>query len=211
MTRNILVNLEGLDGSGKTVVAKALVDKLISAGKDVLALREPGGTDIGYEIRRVLLEFKNTNMTARTEVLLFNAARAQLLEEKIEPFLSEGTNKIVLLDRFYDSTLAYQGAGRGEDIGDLMRIIDYAVKGRVPDLTLLLALSPEQALSRKGEAQNRLDKEDITFYQRIDEHYRIMASTRSRWSYVDATLPIESVIDTCFVRIMEKAMSQKEF
>lgn len=194
-----LIVIEGLDGSGKTTVTSEISKILESEGFNVLALREPGGTEIGYEIRKTLLEFKNTGMCSRAEVLLFNAARAQLVYEKVAPFLEKGG--IVLLDRFYGSTLAYQGFGRGEDLYTLNSIISYAVGEVRPDLTIYLSISPEKALSRKGKAENRLDREPIEFYERVHLGYLRMAESSESWQIVDAEQNLDKVIGDCVALI----------
>ena len=155
------VTFEGPDGSGKTAQLDILADEFIQAGYPILRTREPGGTFIGDQIRATLLDLKNTAMIDRTEALLYQAARAQLVDEVIKPQLASGG--IVLSDRYADSTLAYQGYGHQNTVASLEGIINYATGGLVPDLTLLLDLAPEVGLQRRVDAGgvNRLDAYDI--------------------------------------------------
>ena len=158
----MFITFEGPDGSGKTTQSHLLEKYLCKIGRPVLLTREPGGTNIGEIIRRLLLDKAHKKMHARTEALLFNAARAQLIEEAIRPALDAGT--IVLCDRFADSTLAYQGYGHRQDRGELLRLIEYATGGLAPDLTLYLDLAPEEGINRKlARYPNRLELLELSF------------------------------------------------
>ena len=189
----MFITFEGSDGSGKSTQIHLLEDYLRKNGQDVQLTREPGGTDIGEGIRQVLLDMAHEKMHARTETLLFNAARAQLIEQEIRPALSGG--KVVLCDRFADSTVAYQGYGREQDIEELKRLISFATGGLSPDLTLYLDLPPEEGIRRKlADYQNRLDVQGLSFYRRVEAGYREMiAQEPQRWVVINAGRSLEEV------------------
>jgi dTMP kinase len=185
----MFITFEGLDGSGKTTQVQRLASWLRTGGRDVLQLREPGGTRIGDSIRVILHDRANTEMDARTELLLYCASRAQLIAEQVQPRLASGA--IVLSDRFADSTLAYQGYGRGLDLGFLRGLLGFATRGIQPDLTLFFDVDPENALQRRlasGGEVNRLDTEAIEFHHRVREGYRaLIALEPARWQVIDAS------------------------
>ncbi len=188
------ITFEGPDGSGKTAQMDILAEKLIQEGYPILTTREPGGTSIGDQIRETLLDLKNTAMVDRTEALLYQAARAQLVDEIIKPHLAEGG--IVLCDRYADSTLAYQGYGHRNTVESLQGIIRYATGGLTPDLTILLDLKPEVGLQRRLDAGglNRLDAYDINFHHRVRAGYlELVKADPDRWIIVDAGRPFEEV------------------
>jgi dTMP kinase len=188
------ITFEGPDGSGKTAQIDILADEFIQAGYPVLKTREPGGTPISDQIRATLLDLKNTSMIDRTEALLYQAARAQLVEEIIKPQLARGG--VVLSDRYADSTLAYQGYGHQNTVASLEGIIHYATGGLVPDLTILLDLAPEVGLQRRLDAGglNRLDAYDINFHHRVRDGYlRLAKEEPERWVVVDADRTFEEV------------------
>ncbi len=189
----MFITFEGSDGSGKSTQIHLLEDYLRKNGQDVQLTREPGGTDIGEGIRQVLLDMAHEKMHARTETLLFNAARAQLIEQEIRPALSGG--KVVLCDRFADSTVAYQGYGREQNIEELKRLISFATGGLSPDLTLYLDLPPEEGIRRKlADYQNRLDVQGLSFYRRVAAGYREMiAQEPQRWVVINAGRSLEEV------------------
>ncbi len=189
----MFITFEGSDGSGKSTQIHLLEDYLRKNGQDVQLTREPGGTDIGEGIRQVLLDMEHEKMHARTETLLFNAARAQLIEQEIRPALSGG--KVVLCDRFADSTVAYQGYGREQNIEELKRLISFATGGLSPDLTLYLDLPPEEGIRRKlADYQNRLDVQGLSFYRRVAAGYREMiAQEPQRWVIINAGRSLEEV------------------
>ncbi|HDD55486.1 MAG TPA: dTMP kinase [Chloroflexi bacterium] len=181
------ITFEGPDGSGKTAQLDILAEEFIQAGYPILRTREPGGTPISDQIRATLLDLKNTAMIDRTEALLYQAARAQLVEEVIKPQLARGG--IVLSDRYADSTLAYQGYGHQNTVTSLEGIIHYATGGLVPDLTILLDLAPEVGLQRRLDAGglNRLDAYDINFHHRVRDGYlKLAEADPGRWIVVDA-------------------------
>lgn len=188
------ITFEGPDGSGKTAQMDILAEQLIQEGYPILTTREPGGTSIGDQIRETLLDLKNTAMVDRTEALLYQAARAQLVDEIIKPHLAEGG--IVLCDRYADSTLAYQGYGHKNTVESLREIIHYATGGLTPDLTLLLDLEPEVGLQRRLDAGglNRLDAYDIDFHHRVRAGYlELVKADPDRWIIVDAGRQFEEV------------------
>ncbi len=188
------ITFEGPDGSGKTAQMDILAEQLIQEGFPILTTREPGGTSIGDQIRETLLDLKNTAMVDRTEALLYQAARAQLVDEIIKPHLAEGG--IVLCDRYADSTLAYQGYGHKNTVESLRGIIHYATGGLTPDLTLLLDLEPEVGLQRRLDAGglNRLDAYDIDFHHRVRAGYlELVKADPDRWIIVDAGRSFEEV------------------
>jgi dTMP kinase len=190
----MFITLEGTEGCGKTTQVAPLAEFLRQQGWDVLTTREPGGTPIGEQIRAVLHNLENTEMHARTEILLFQAARAQHVEQVIRPQLAR--RGLVICDRFADSTLAYQGYGRQQPLEPLRALVDYATGGLKPDLTLLLDLDVEVGLLRRarGGEWNRLDALEVAFYQRVRQGYSELVSAEpERWVVVDASRPPAAV------------------
>lgn len=183
----MFISLEGPEGSGKTSQVAQLAAYLRQEGYDVLATREPGGTSIGDQIRDVLSNLDNTSMRPRTEILLFQASRSQLVEQVIRPHLESGG--IVLSDRYADSTLAYQGYGHQVDLDKLKTIIEFATGGLKPHLTLLLDVDVEKGLQRRARdgEWNRLDAYDLAFHQRVRQGYhQLVQEEPERWRVVDA-------------------------
>jgi dTMP kinase len=186
----MFITFEGSEGCGKTTQITLLADHLRQQGYEVLTTREPGGTPIGEQIRGVLMSMKNQDMHARSEILLFQASRAQLVERVIRPHLEKGG--IVLSDRYADSTIAYQGYGRGVDLAKLRVLIDFATGGLQPNLTLLLDIDVQEGLQRRNkEGQiNRLDALEIDFYRRVSLGFRTLADQApERWVSIDADRP----------------------
>jgi dTMP kinase len=196
----MFISLEGPEGSGKSSQLPRLAAHLRQAGRDVLATREPGGTPIGDQVRAVLTNLENTAMHPRAEILLFLASRAQLVEQVIVPALRDG--KIVIADRFADSTLAYQGYGHGVDLDTLRQLLAFATGGLTPDLTLLLDIDPAAGLKRRkssGGEWNRLDAYDLEFHNRVRQGYLHMACAEPRrFVVIDASQPPDVVqADLC--------------
>jgi dTMP kinase len=192
----MFITLEGPEGSGKTSHVPYLVEFLREKGHKVFPTREPGGTSIGEQIREVLHSLKNTEMHPRTETLLYQAARAQFVEQVVRPRLALG--EIVLSDRYADSTLAYQGYGHQQDLGQVRALISYATGGLVPDLTILLDLDIETGLKRKQKADewNRLDAYTVEFHQRVRMGYLDMVKNEPhRWVVIDAGREWQQVQD----------------
>ena len=184
----MFITLEGPDGSGKSMQVPALSEFIRSLGYQVLTTREPGGTFIGDQIREVIMRMDNTSMNARTEILLFCAARAQIVAEIIRPQLEQGV--VVISDRYADSTLAYQGYGHGIDLSILRQILSFATGGLIPDLTLLFDVDVETGLSRRqsgGGEWNRLDDYAVAFHRRVRNGYlELAAAEPARWLRIDA-------------------------
>ena len=172
MAKGIIISFEGTDGSGKTTQIKALSEYLAKKGYQSEMLREPGGTKIGEEIRSIVLNKYNTEMASLTEMLLYASSRAQMMEEKVEPLLKEG--RIVILDRFFDSSLAYQAFGRDLDFDAVLSINLAAVKNIIPKITFFIDITPEQSLKRRQNASetDRLENEDMSFHYKVYEGYK---------------------------------------
>jgi len=186
----MFITLEGPEGSGKTSQVSDLAKYLREQGYEVITTREPGGTSIGDQIRSVLTNLENTELMPRTEILLFLAARAQLVEQLIRPALENG--KIVLCDRYGDSTLAYQGYGHQTDLALLRRLLAFATGGLKPGLTLFLDIDVETGLQRKVRADewNRLDAYEVAFHLRVRQGYKtLLAEEPERWVLIDASQP----------------------
>lgn len=191
----MFITLEGPEGSGKTSQLALLVDFLRKQGYTVLATREPGGTQIGDQIRGILSDMANQEMRPRTELLLFQASRAQLVEQVIRPYLQAGG--IVLCDRYADSTLAYQGYGHQTfPLEQVQAIIHFATGGLKPDLTLLLDVDVKAGLQRRAEDGdwNRLDAYQLEFHQRVRQGYLQMVQAEpQRWVIIDAARSMDEV------------------
>jgi len=195
MATGRLITIEGLDGAGKTTLAQGLTDALRAAGTDARMLREPGGVDASERVR-TLVKDPDIRIGGRAEALLYAAARAQLVEEAIAPALAEGA--WVILDRFVDSSLAYQGAARGLGIDAVREINLFATAGLRPDRTLLLEIDPAAGRARtfsRGEAPDRLELEAEDFFRAIAAGYAALASAEpDRFRTIDAELPEEQVL-----------------
>ncbi|WP_018753504.1 dTMP kinase [Paenibacillus sanguinis] len=194
--KGLLITLEGGDGSGKTTVMREMEQVLRDQGVEFITTREPGGIEIAEKIRDIILNPQHTAMDARTEALLYAASRRQHLAEKVEPSLEQGMT--VLCDRFLDSSLAYQGYARGLGMDEVLEINLFATKGRFPDLTFYLDITPEAALARIASSQsrevNRLDMESLHFHQKVREGYLLIAKMYpERIRIVDASRSKEQV------------------
>ena len=183
----MFITLEGPEGSGKTSQIPPLIEYLREKGYVVFPTREPGGTSIGEQIREVIHDLKNEEMHPRTETLLYQAARAQIVEQIFKPRLKAG--EIVISDRYYDSTIAYQGYGHQQDLEQIRALVKYATGGLTPDLTVLLDVDIEEGLRRKKKDNewNRLDAYTVEFHQRVRAGYLEMVRQEpGRWVVVDA-------------------------
>ncbi|WNF23014.1 dTMP kinase [Mesobacillus jeotgali] len=206
MKKGIFITIEGPDGSGKTTILQMLAQNLVNEGYEVVATREPGGIEIAEQIRKVILDPENTAMDPRTEALLYAAARRQHLAEKVKPALEDG--KIVLCDRFVDSSLAYQGYARGLGIDEVYSINQFAIENMMPEMTLYFDVAPEIGLERinknKGREVNRLDLEKLEFHQKVREGYMILADRFSeRIVKVDASKDLDTVYEQAEAQIKE--------
>ena len=183
----MFITLEGPEGSGKTSHIPYLVEYLREKGYTVFPTREPGGTSIGEQIREVIHDLKNVEMHPRAETLLYQAARAQIVEQVIKPRLADG--EIVISDRYYDSTIAYQGYGHQQDLQQVRALVKYATDGLDPDLTVLLDVDIEEGLRRKKKDNewNRPDAYTVEFHQRVRAGYLEMVKAEpNRWVVVNA-------------------------
>ena len=200
----MFITLEGPEGSGKSTQIRRLAKRLEAMGYPVITTREPGGTPIGDQIRHVLVRLENKELHPRTEILLFLAARAQLVEQLIKPALQDG--KIILCDRYGDSTLAYQGYGHGLDLDKLRQMLDFATDHLKPDLTILLDLDVKTGLMRKKaeDEWNRLDAYEVLFHERVRQGYlQLAAEEPERWRVVDASQGIDTVQEDLFQIILD--------
>jgi dTMP kinase len=190
-----LITIEGLDGAGKSTLAHALLEAIAARGQPVRLLREPGGVDVSERIR-ALVKDPSLNVSARTEALLYAAARAQLVEERLRPLLRDGM--LVLLDRYVDSSLAYQGAGRALGVEQVREINSFATGSLAPDRTLLLRISPAEGRARqlnRAERPDRLESEDARFFAEIAVAYDELARAEpERVRCLDASQPPERVL-----------------
>lgn len=207
MTKGLFITLEGPDGSGKTTIAKMLKEYLEEIGVKVALTREPGGTEIGEQIRSIILDNNNDKMSTMTEALLYAAARAQHVDEKIKPLLEEGY--VVISDRYVMSSLAYQGHARGLGIEYVMEINEHAIGDLQPDKTLFFDISPEITLKRKfiDREADRLENAGEDFHKTTYEGYQksieFLNEIYNNIVKIDANEPIESVFEFCKKEILD--------
>ncbi len=196
--KGIFIVLEGPDGSGKSTMAKKIGDYFTGRGREIEFTREPGGTVISEKIRELILDNNNTEMDYRTEALLYAAARAQLVSEKIKPWLDEG--RIVISERFVYSSFVYQGIGRHLGVDEIKKINDFATVGVRPDMVLLLDINPEKGLSRKLDIDggDRLENEAVAFHKEVYEGYKKLSTIFPEIKTINA----ERTIDEIFCDIM---------
>jgi dTMP kinase len=191
----VFIVFEGPEGSGKSTQARLLADRIRMSGREVVLTREPGGTAIGEQVRAILLASGNCAMLAETEALLYTAARAQNVGETIRPALERGA--VVICDRFTDSTLAYQGGGRGLSIDDLTGMQRLATGGITPALRILIDLPVEVGLSRRfagTDEVNRLDRAGVDFHRRVQATYQALATRDpANWVVIEGEAPIQTV------------------
>ena len=198
MSKGFLVSLEGPEGAGKTSVLEALIPILEDRGVEVLTTREPGGVLIGEKIREVILDPSHTEMDPKTELLLYIASRRQHLVEKVLPALEAG--KMVIMDRFIDSSVAYQGFGRGLDIDAIDWLNEFATDGLKPDLTLYFDIEVEEGLARiaanSDREVNRLEMEGLDLHRKVRRGYlSLLEKETDRIEKIDASLPLDQVIE----------------
>ena len=203
----LFITLEGGEGAGKTTIANAVIYKLSTLGIETLYTREPGGIKIAEKIREVILDRDHTEMDCRTEALLYAAARRQHLVEKVKPAMDEG--RIVLCDRFVDSSIVYQGYARGIGMDEVREINQFAIEGFMPDLTIFFDIKPEIGLARiaanDSREVNRLDLEGLAFHELVYEGYKKQAKMNpERIVSVDATKSVETLTDEVCALILSK-------
>ena len=203
----MFITFEGVEGCGKSSVLAKVYDELKKEGFDVIQTREPGGVKIAEEIRKVLLDKENTMMDKRTEALLFAASRRQHLIEKVWPVLKE--NKIVLCDRFIDSSLAYQGGGDGIGVNEVLNVNLFATENTFPDLTILFDIDPRVGLARinknANREVNRLDVKELSFYDTIRNTFLELAKEyKDRFVVIDASMDFDTVYQNVLKIIKEK-------
>ncbi|WP_409367502.1 dTMP kinase [Lysinibacillus sp. 38-6] len=206
MNCNLFITFEGPEGAGKTTVIKQIAERLAQQNIDVLATREPGGIEIAEKIRTIILNPAHTAMDERTEALLYAAARSQHYFEKVRPALDAG--KMVICDRFIDSSLAYQGYARGIGVDEVLSINEFAIGKKLPDLTILFDISPEVGLARihaHGDREvNRLDVESLAFHEKVREGYlQLVTRYPERINVINADQSIERVVEDVWAVLCE--------
>ena len=207
MSKGFLVSLEGPEGAGKTSVLEALIPVLEDRGVEVLTTREPGGVLIGEKIREVILDPSHTEMDPKTELLLYIASRRQHLVEKVLPALAAG--KLVIMDRFIDSSVAYQGFGRGLDIDAIDWLNQFATDGLKPDLTIYFDIEVEEGLARisanSDREVNRLDMEGLDLHRKVRQGYLTLIEREgNRIEKIDASLPLDQVIENTQQQLFDR-------
>ncbi len=201
----MLITFEGVDYCGKSTQVQLLAERLQASSRNVRVLREPGGTALGEVIRTLLLDRANTAMTDASELLLFSASRSQLVQEVVRPTLQSGT--VVILDRYYDSTTAYQGYGRGIPLDVIHAVNRFATGGLVPTLTFVLDI-PEEEIRRRmtkaGAARDRMESNGVRFFERVRGGYRELAETEPRFHILDGTQPIGILQELIWQTVKQK-------
>ncbi len=203
--QGIFITMEGPDGAGKSTQIDMLKEFLEEKGYDVLITRDPGGNEISEAIRGVILNKEYTKMGHMTELLLYAAARAQLVKENIMPALMSG--KAVIADRFVDSSAVYQGIGRGLGVDTVYKVNEFALQGIMPDMTFLMDLDAKVGIARKkNQAElDRMESETLEFHEKVVEGYRLLAEqNKDRIVKIDASLPILDIHDIIIKHVKEK-------
>ena len=205
---SLFITFEGGEGFGKSSQAKTLNERLKAEAYDAVLTQEPGGTDLGQEIARLLKWSDGEAICPLAEVMLFNASRAELVTRVIKPALATG--KVVVCDRYVDSTLVYQGYGRGLNLSTVRAINAIAIQGLMPDLTFLLDMPVEKGMERKhGMTADRFEKEELNFHRRVRDGYLVQAAAEpNRWLVVDASLPQSEISSIIWDRV-EKALDDR--
>ena len=203
----MFITIEGPEGSGKSSVTKKVAERLEKEGYDIVFTREPGGTDISEQIRNIILDKNNTKMDPMTEAMLYAASRRQHLVEKVWPLSNEG--KIVISDRYLDSSLAYQGGARGLGIDNILQLNSVATEGSFPDLTLLFDIDPRIGLKRiaanANREVNRLDLEKIEFHDSVRKTFLSLANRfKDRYVIIDASKPFDEVVEDTYIAIKNR-------
>lgn len=212
MRNGLFITFEGPEGAGKTTVIKGLVEVLNSKGiDDIIVTREPGGSNIAEQIRSVVLDVNNVEMDHRTEALLFAASRRQHLIEIVLPALND--NKMVICDRFIDSSLAYQGLAREIPMEMIWDINQFAIEGHLPDLTILIDVPAEVGIerihqNRKGEKFDRLDRENLDFHNKVRNAFLKLEKEHDRIVKIDGTQEIGKVVLDC-LEVMNRLLKDK--
>ncbi len=212
MKKGLFITVEGPEGAGKSTILNEIYNRLVEEGFEVVQTREPGGISIAEQIREVILNTANTSMDKRTEALLYAAARRQHLIEKVIPALEKG--RIVICDRFIDSSLAYQGNARGIGMDEVMDINRFAIEDTMPDLTLYFDIDPEDGLKRiaqhNGREVNRLDLESMDFHYKVREGYQhLIKQYPERIQIVDASRSKEDVFSSAYKIVKEFLTDEK--
>ena len=203
----MFITIEGPEGSGKSSVTKKVAERLEKEGYDIVFTREPGGTDISEQIRNIILDKNNTKMDPMTEAMLYAASRRQHLVEKVWPLSNEG--KIVISDRYLDSSLAYQGGARGLGIDNILQLNNFATEGSFPDLTLLFDIDPRIGLKRiaanANREVNRLDLEKIEFHDSVRKTFLSLANRfKDRYVIIDASKSFDEVVEDTYIAIKNR-------
>ena len=203
----MFITIEGPEGSGKSSVTKKVAERHEKEGYDIVFTREPGGTDISEQIRNIILDKNNTKMDPMTEAMLYAASRRQHLVEKVWPLSNEG--KIVISDRYLDSSLAYQGGARGLGIDNILQLNNFATEGSFPDLTLLFDIDPRIGLKRiaanANREVNRLDLEKIEFHDSVRKTFLSLANRfKDRYVIIDASKPFDEVVEDTYIAIKNR-------
>jgi dTMP kinase len=210
MNRGIFITFEGIDGSGKTTQLRLLADRLRQTGRAVVEAVEPGGTEIGRQVRAIVLDGRNTKLTPRAELLLYFASRAQNVEEVIRPGLAAGN--IVLCDRFTDSTLVYQGYGRGLGAEVVLTLHEIACQGLQPDLTVFVDIDLDESLARardrnvtSSSSETRLEDESREFHKRVRDAYLALAAQEAhRFIVIDGAASVEEVAERVWKEVAKR-------
>lgn len=208
----MFITFEGIDFCGKSTQVEMLKNYLIDKGREVVVIREPGGTEISEKIRHILLDRKNHNMFMETEILLFSAARAQVVRERIRPLLGQGI--YVISDRFYDSSTAYQGYGRGISIEQILQVHRIAIGMTIPDVTFFIDIPVEESVRRKNlNARTPLDRIEIAeddFWVKVREGYCSLALQEKRFKIINGMDSIENIHNTIISEIEKRELNEKE-